>query len=229
MKLTVKNTVKLSLIVQLITGIITLYGLFITLDEKHNILKGILGLETLVQFVELAFYIWIAYASVKLTNMTPRRYIDWMITTPAMLLSTIMFMKYEEKKEEDKLEDEPVKFWDFIKNYKKEILFITFYNCMMLVSGYIGEKNIISKYITTPVGFFFFYKSFNLIYTDFAQKSKLGKQIFTFLLSVWSLYGVAAVMPVKLKNISYNLLDIVAKNFYGLYIYYKIVQASKGN
>lgn len=226
MKLTVKNTVKFSLIVQLITGIITLYGLFITLDEKHNILKGILGLETLVQFVELAFYIWIAYASVKLTNMTPRRYIDWMITTPAMLLSTIMFMKYEEKKEEDKLEDEPVKFWDFIKNYKKEILFITFYNCMMLVSGYIGEKNIISKYITTPVGFFFFYKSFNLIYTDFAQKSKLGKQIFTFLLSVWSLYGVAALLPIKEKNISYNLLDLVSKNFYGLFIFYKILKIS---
>lgn len=226
MKLTVKNTVKFSLIVQLITGIISLYGLFITLDEKHNILKGILGLETLVQFVELAFYIWIAYASVKLPIMTPRRYIDWMITTPAMLLSTIMFMKYEEKKEEDKLEDEPVKFWDFIKNNKKEILFITFYNCMMLVSGFIGEKNIISKYITTPVGFFFFYKSFNLIYTDFAQKSKLGKQIFTFLLSIWSLYGVAALLPIKQKNISYNLLDIVSKNFYGLFIFYKILKIS---
>ena len=90
MKLTVKNTIKFSLIVQIVTGIITLSGLFITLDEKHNILKEILGLENLVQFVELVFYIWIAYASVKLPNMTPRRYIDWMITTPIMLLTTIM-------------------------------------------------------------------------------------------------------------------------------------------
>ena len=224
MKVTVKNTVKFSLVVQLITGIITLYGLLITLEEKHNILKGILGLETLVQIVELSFYIWIAYASVKLPNMTPRRYVDWMITTPTMLVSTIMFMKYEEKRVEDKLEDEPVKFWDFIKNYKTEILFISFYNCLMLVAGYIGEKNIISKYITTPVGFFFFYKSFKLIYTDFAQKSKLGKQIFTFLLTVWGLYGVAALLPIKEKNISYNLLDIVSKNFYGLFIFYKILK-----
>ena len=226
MKVTVKNTVKFSLVVQLITGIITLYGLLITLEEKHNILKGILGLETLVQFVELSFYIWIAYASVKLPNMTPRRYVDWMITTPTMLVSTIMFMKYEEKRVEDKLEDEPVKFWDFIKNYKTEILFISFYNCLMLVAGYIGEKNIISKYITTPEGFFFFYKSFKLIYTDFAQKSKLGKQIFTFLLTVWGLYGVAALLPIKEKNISYNLLDIVSKNFYGLFIFYKILKIS---
>ena len=251
MKLTVKNTVKFSLIVQLITGIITLYGLFITLDDKHNILRGILGLETLVQFVELSFYIWIAYASVKLPNFqkfitfvkkfedsdydnTPLnykdiiidRYTDWMITTPVMLVTTIMFMKYEEKRIEDKLEEEPVKFWDFIKNYKTEILVISFYNLMMLLSGYIGEKNIISKYITTPVGFFFFYKSFKLIYTDFAQKSKLGKQIFTFLLSIWSLYGVAALLPIKEKNISYNLLDLVSKNFYGLFIFYKILKIS---
>ena len=28
----------------------------------------------------------------------------------------------------------------------------------------------------------------------------------------------------NLKNISYNGLDLIAKNFYGLYIYYKIVQ-----
>ena len=34
---------------------------------------------------------------------------------------------------------------------------------------------------------------------------------------------------ILLKNISYNLLDIVAKNFYGLYLYYKILQISQGN
>ena len=227
MKLTVKNTIWFSLFVQLITGILTLYGLFINIPKKDNILNSILGLETLVQFIEMGFYIWIAYASVKLTKMTSRRYIDWVITTPAMLLSTIMFMKYQEKKEKDKLEEEPVKFWDFIKNNKIKILFIFLYNFSMLMFGYMGETNIISKYLTTPIGFYFFYKSFKLIYDDFAQKSKLGKQLFTFLLSIWSLYGVAALMPIKEKNISYNLLDIVSKNFYGLYIFYKILQVRK--
>ena len=37
--------------------------------------------------------------------------------------------------------------------------------------------------------------------------------------------SVATSKIFKLKNISYNLLDIVAKNFYGLYLYYKILQA----
>jgi len=159
--------------------------------------------------------------------MTSRRYIDWVITTPAMLLATIIFMKYQEKKEKDKLDEEPITFWGFIKNNKTEILLIFFYNFCMLMFGYIGEVNIISKYLTTPVGFYFFYKSFRLIYNDFAQKSELGKKVFGFLLSVWSLYGVAALMPIKVKNISYNLLDIVSKNFYGLFIFYKILQVRK--
>ena len=226
MKLTVKNTIKFSLIIQIITGLITMTGLFIKLPENHEVLTSILGLETIVQFVEMAFYVWIAYASVKLTKMTSRRYIDWAITTPTMLISTIIFMKYQEKKENEKLKEEPVKFWDFMENYKNPILLIVLYNFLMLVIGYIGEVNIISKYLSTPIGFYFFYKSFKIIYDDFAKYSKLGKQLFLFLSAVWGLYGVAALMPINEKNISYNLLDIVAKNFYGLFLFYKIVKVS---
>jgi hypothetical protein len=40
---------------------------------------------------------------------------------------------------------------------------------------------------------------------------------------VWSLYGIAALLPTLQKNISYNGLDIIAKNFYGLFIFYYIV------
>jgi bacteriorhodopsin len=36
---------------------------------------------------------------------------------------------------------------------------------------------------------------------------------------VWSLYGVAAILPFFIKNISYNILDIFAKNFFGLFLY----------
>ena len=96
----------------------------------------------------------------------------------------------------------------------------------MLVFGYLGEINILPKYISIPIGFIFFYKSFNLIYSNYGNKSIVGKNLFIFLVIIWGLYGVVAILPVTEKNISYNLLDIVAKNFYGLYIYYKISQIS---
>ena len=224
--ITVKNTIWFSLLVQVITGIVSLHGLFIKLPEKDRILTDILGLETIVQFIELMFYIWISYAMININNMTPRRYIDWVITTPTMLLSTIIFMKYQEEKEKN---GKKIEFWEFINENKNNILLIFFYNFAMLAFGFLGEINMISKYITTPIGFYFFYKCFSLIYYNYAVSSQLGQKLFTFMGSVWSLYGVAALMPTNIKNISYNLLDIVAKNFYGLYLYYKILQVSRGN
>ena len=68
----------------------------------------------------------------------------------------------------------------------------------------------------------FLLDAFELIYREYCSKTVENKQLFNVLLSLWSLYGIAALLPVKPKNISYNMLDIIAKNFYGLFIYYKI-------
>jgi|TARA_B110000259_G_scaffold128639_1_gene145274 bacteriorhodopsin len=221
---TVKNTIWFSLILQIITGLIPLPGLFIKLEEKDAILSDILFLETIVQFIELLFYVWIAFSVLNIKKMASRRYIDWMITTPTMLLSTIMFMKYQERKENNELENKPLKTMGFIKENKDLILKIFGFNFLMLLFGYLGEINTISKYIAIPIGFGFFYKSFELIFNNYASVTNKGRNLFLFLVSVWSLYGVAAIMSPNVKNISYNLLDIVAKNFYGLYIYYEIRQ-----
>ena len=219
----VAKTIWISLILQFITGIIPLGALFITLPTEHKILGDILALETVVQFVEMIFYIWIAFAVLNVNKMASRRYIDWVITTPTMLLSTIMFMKYQEKKEKGKLKSEPVKTMEFLTENKYSIFSILMYNLGMLGFGYLGELDILSKVISIPIGFAFFAKSFYQIYDRFANKSIVGTQLFAFLFIVWSLYGVAAVLPPNLKNVSYNFLDIVAKNFYGLYIYYQIL------
>ena len=222
---TVKNTIWFSLFIQFITGIIPLHTLFININEKHNILKDILILETVVQFIEMLFYIWIAFAVLNIKKMASRRYIDWVITTPAMLLSTIMFMKYQEKKEKNKLDEENVKTKQFLNDNKDNIIKIFVYNLSMLTFGYLGEQNILSKFISIPIGFVFFFKTFEIIY-NYAIHSNLGLNLFYFMFIVWSLYGVAATFKPNEKNVSYNLLDIISKNFYGLFIYYQILQIS---
>ena len=93
----VKKSVILSLFIQITTGIIQLYGLFLKLGKDHTILKSILALETGVQFIEAVFYSWLAYGLYNLKDVTSRRYYDWMLTTPTMLLATIMYFKYLEK------------------------------------------------------------------------------------------------------------------------------------
>tara|TARA_B100001173_G_C15831551_1_gene480693 strand:- start:58 stop:747 length:690 start_codon:yes stop_codon:yes gene_type:complete len=221
---TVKNTIWFSLLIQLITGIIPLHTLFININEKHDILKDILILETVVQFIEMLFYIWIAFAVLNIKKMASRRYIDWVITTPAMLLSTIMFMNYQGKKEKNKLDEEPVKTKQFLTDNKDNIVKIFLYNLVMLTFGYLGEQNILSKFISIPIGFVFFFKTFELIYNNYAIHSNLGVKLFYFMFIVWSLYGVAATFKPNEKNVSYNVLDIISKNFYGLFIYFQILQ-----
>lgn len=218
----VKKTIHFSLFIQFITTIISLDGFNMILQPNDEILKDILRIETGVQIIEGFFYVWIIYALKDLNKMTPRRYIDWSITTPIMLLSTIIYFKYNELKEKGTLQ--PFTAWNFYETNKENIHKIFIYNALMLLFGFLSEINVIDKRIGIPLGFYFFYQSFNLIYTEYAIKTELGKQLFNVLLTLWSLYGFAAVLPVKQKNISYNILDVFSKNFYGLYIYYRIRQ-----
>ena len=221
----VAKTIYASLVIQIITTIVSLDGLFKKIKQKDFVLKEILLLEGVVQLIESVFYIWVIFSIHNLNKVTPRRYIDWTFSTPIMLISTIVFMKYQEYRENNI--DKTFKMINFFKENKNNIIKIFVYNGLMLLCGFLGEAGIIDKRIGIPLGFVFFYLSFNLIYQEYAKKSELGKKLFTFLVIVWGLYGVAAMTDLKTKNISYNILDIIAKNFYGLFIYYIIIKISK--
>ena len=216
----VKNSIYLSLLLQLITTLIPFDGFSVKLKKKDKVLQEILSIETFVQFVEMIFYIWIIFAIKDLKSVTPRRYIDWTITTPIMLFTTIVFLKYSELEEKNKKKNLNIK--SFLFNNKENVIKLVIYNALMLLFGFLGETNIMNKAISVTIGFVFFFLAFNLIYQEYAKHSKEGMKLFLFVFIVWLLYGVAAMMPIKIKNISYNMLDIISKNFYGLFIYYKI-------
>ena len=216
----VKQTIHFSLFIQVITTLVSLDGFSIKIPQQDFILKEILAIETIVQLVEGFFYTWIIFALNDLNKMTPRRYIDWTITTPIMLFSTIIFFKYNELKENGQMTNFTT--YEFIQENRENMTTIFIFNGLMLLCGFLGEIGVIDKRIGIPLGFVFFYKSFEIIYREYAVKTELGKQLFNILAGLWSLYGVSAMLPLQQKNIAYNMLDIVAKNFYGLYIYYKI-------
>lgn len=216
----VKNSIYLSLLLQIITTLIPFDGFSVKLQEKDKVLQGILSIETFVQVVEMMFYIWIVFAIKDLKSVTPRRYIDWSITTPVMLFTTIVFLKYSELKEKNQKKNLTIK--SFLVDNKENVIKLVIYNALMLLFGFLGETGILNKTVSVTIGFVFFFLAFNLIYQEYAKHSKEGIKLFLFVFIVWLLYGVAALAPLKIKNISYNMLDIVSKNFYGLFIYYKI-------
>lgn len=211
----VGKTIYFSLFVQVITTLVSIDGLRYDLNDRDKILKDILILETIVQIVEAIFYIWVVSALKDIDLMTPRRYIDWFITTPTMLLSTIIFMEYLKN-------EKTFTFKEFMNENKVNITLIFISNALMLILGYMGEIGMINKTNSVICGFVPFMFSFYIIYDRYARDTELGFKLFMFLLIVWSLYGFAALLGTKNKNISYNLLDIVAKNFYGLFIYFYI-------
>ena len=216
----VYQTINVSLFVQIITTLISLDGFRYPVEPTDTILKEILFIEVFVQFVEGFFYTWIIQGVHDFNLMTRRRYLDWSITTPVMLFSTILFFEYNKKKEQNNLEGFTSQ--QFYEENSTNVQKLAIYNGLMLLFGYLGEAGLIDKRVSIPIGFIFFFMSFELIYKEYAIYSDLGKQLFLVLFSIWFSYGVAAMFPPQLKNISYNILDIVSKNFYGLYIYYKI-------
>ena len=223
----VQLTTDISIVIQFITGVVGLQGLFFNLTEKHQILKNVLTLEMIVQCIEFIFYIFFlrVMATTALPQMAAIRYFDWIITTPTMLLTTIIFYKYEEHLEKDI--EKNLEFWEFVKTNKKNIITIFICNFLMLLFGYLGEIGVIDIASSLILGFIFFGMTFYTIYKNYAIHSKNAMKLFYFIFIIWGLYGIAALMSPYTKNNMFNILDIFAKNFFGLYLFYRIKNVSQ--
>ena len=219
MKNLILNSAYFSISVQLIIGILGLHGIFIKLQEKDSILTHIMIMETLVQFIELTFYIWIIMQLSRVAyEVTFVRYFDWFITTPIMLISTTFFMEYLNKKDEKIITVE-----NMINTRSTELIQIFVSNLFMLLFGFLAELKVISRVLGFVLGTIAFCYSFYVIYSGFVGTNIVSQYLFYFIFIVWFLYGVAFLFPYVKKNIMYNFLDIFSKNFYGLFIYYNIL------
>ena len=216
----VLKSVYFSLIFQIVSGLIQLYAFTFTIPMKYNIVLDVLRLETIVQFIEATFYAWLAWGIYKLKDVTARRYFDWVFTTPLMLISTAAYLHFLNNKESNK----QIEFKKFVIDYKDVLGKIFVFNSLMLLFGYLAERKFISYFVSIPIGFIFFFYSFYLLYDNFAQYTEEGMKLFIFMFTIWSLYGVVSVFSTNAKNFFYNVLDIIAKNFYGLFLFYKLFQ-----
>lgn len=215
------QTLGLSLGIQILTGIIEFSTLFIKVKPDILFLKDLLVVEFSVQIIELIFYIWLLINLNTVSNITSKRYIDWIITTPTMLFTLIMYLIYMKTTNKENL-----KIFDTINSNKQNILNVLFLNLLMLIFGYLGETQQINKNYAVTFGFFPFILYFWLIFENYAKYTDFGKKLFYYFFIVWSFYGIVAYLPYYLRNSSYNILDLFAKNFFGLYLAYLIINNS---
>ena len=211
MNTSIYNSATFSLITQFLILVICSFGLTIKLHQKDIILNEMLLLETIVQVIEVLFYIFLIYYFSNIQNISIIRYYDWFITTPVMLFIIISFMEY--KNSETK-----IKSIDVFNNHTQTIITIFILNAATLLFGVLGELKIISKYISFIMGSIFLCYIFYLIYIEFVKDILINKYVFWFNFIIWSFYGLSYILPYTYKNISYNILDIFSKNINGLLI-----------
>ena len=214
------NTLILSIVIQVLTGIIDIVALFV--KSAVPVLRQLLLLELIVQVIESFFYIWLFFNFNKETNVTPKRYIDWSITTPTMLIELIIYLIYLKDKDSG-ADVTKLNLLDLLIENSSTLSYVIFLNWLMLIFGYLGEAKIIGTLTGVLLGFIPFLIYYAIIYFKYAIKSKTGWKLFWYFFTFWSLYGVVALLPYYIKNALYNILDLFAKNFFGMFLSYIIL------
>jgi bacteriorhodopsin len=237
-------SLKISIIVQIITGIIQLFSLFIKVPPSYIILKQLLVLENIVQVIQGSFYAWLFFNIQNVTNITSKRYIDWIITTPIMLISLICYMIFLRGSGESHVD-----IFSILSDNYAIIFSIVILNALMLLFGYLGEKNTIPLVWGVLIGFIPFIIYYYLIYNNFVKSNTSTDtdtgagadtgadpttaninntilKLFLYFLFFWSLYGIVGLLPYYIKNTIYNILDLFSKNFFGLLLSYLIITKS---
>ena len=139
----------------------------------------------------------------KINNM---RYSDWIITTPFMLLALSMVLGYENK----------------IAVRFKSFILVLISNLFMLGFGYAGEIGLLNRNLASFMGFLFLLLTFGIIWKLFitcAKATYQSKLIFWLYLGLWSLYGVFYHTNEATKMLGYNILDLIAKAFVGIFFW----------
>lgn len=213
----VKNTFFITYVLLLTTGSITFIE---ALTTKNPIIRHVLNVETVVSIIASFFYsqfvaryvtsAGVTEQTVKYNEMMKTRYLDWSITTPFMLLALCLVLAHNKKR--------TLSFTAFI--------IILFLDYGMLWTGYLGESGVLLKNVAYIISFLFFIALFAFIYFQFVAGTKEYDNyvLFFIYLVVWSVYGFVYYSEDVVKNISYNLLDLVAKCFIGIFLWIYLVK-----
>lgn len=227
----VKDSLHLSFYVQIITLMLGLVIVFFTNASSSNrLIREALILENAVQIIEGSFYIWFIYfytKNVDKEDIAKYRYYDWFFSTPLMIISTVAYFHYNNTKLYglSAYASAASSLYNFIKTDIQKISELLFYNLNMLFLGYLQELKLISLTISTIFGFLFLGLLFLKMFVYYVKNNSANYLIFYLMLFIWSLYGVAALYKNKIKNASYNILDVFSKNFFGLFLAYLVYNA----
>lgn len=224
--LTVQNSYYFSLFVQLISLIIFSMTFSVATSPNLVLVKNAYYIEYVVSIIEFIGYVILGFYLNSKVNITAIRYGDWFITTNMLLVSLSLFLLYNRLREEGKSSQLPMYTFQQIKQEHAPLfLKIMSLNTLMLVFGFLGELQYLNKFVSLSIGLLFFAGSFKLIYDHFVGNVLYNQAFFCVFSFVWLLYAAAFLLPYENKNIAYNLLDLVSKNLFGIFLFFFLYTA----
>jgi bacteriorhodopsin len=192
--------------VQLLIALVTGTGLFIDIPSAvRNDLRAIFALELASQVVEMVWYTVVVCRYRVILTWT--RYIDWVISTPVMLLSTILFFRLRQG----------LPLGEVWRDWR--VYLVLGLDETMLLFGFFMERGVLSPLTGLTLGGAAFVGVFTALAALLEASDSLSLGLYIAMYVVWGLYGVAAAFGDTVKNVSYNALDIVSKNFYGVFLF----------
>lgn len=179
------------------------------LRTPDPMIRHILNLEVCISVVAGYFYAQflekIKNKEIDYAEINLNRYTDWFISTPLMLLVLCLVLAYNNKQSLS------------FKLYSVILLL----NFTMLIFGYMGETRQISRWNALLWGFLAFFFLYALIYVQFVRANPTfdNRLIFWLFFGLWSIYGVVYDMTEETKNVVFNILDMIAKAFVGIFFW----------
>lgn len=153
-------------------------------------------------------------AIIPIKKINDMRYSDWVITTPLMILVLSLVLSYENK----------------IAIKLSSLFVLLIFDLLMLVSGYLGEIGKISRASGTIAGYAGFFLLFGTLWKTYMSGSRVTNQsklVFGIYFILWTLYGVAYQANESTKMLVYNVLDLLAKAFVGIFFWLYLAKIIK--
>jgi bacteriorhodopsin len=197
------------------TAAITLIGA-VDPTETNDKKKNALAMETSVNVIASVVYLELSakLLSGDYASASDLRYVDWFITTPLLLGSFVFYCTYADETERP----------DGKQRRFNGALFAVLIalNLGMLLSGFLARS-------PQAAAFDAVHGSLPLYVAGMACFAGLAAvivaqywwvwMVYVFL-SVWLLYGLAFLLPVLLRESAYNVLDVVSKALFGVFLYF---------
>jgi len=179
--------------------------------------RRILLIEIIITGVSsFMYYLFIRETSSKINDENEKeafhkvdilRYNGWGITTPLMLIALCLVLSNTTK----------------VPIITSTLLTIIGLDYLMLFFGYLGELEKIDRFTAMVLGFLPFFLIFYVIYNKFlaGHYNLFNYLLFIIYFVIWSGYGISYIFEEKLKNISTNMFDLIAKGIVAIIISFK--------